>query len=162
MKAAEFCGALKRQGFNFYTGVPCSYFKDIINLLQTDSEIRYVSATGEDEAIGIAVGAYLAGHRPVVLMQNSGLGNSMGALATLPLLYMVPLFLVVSWRGYRGKDAPEHAIIGKCTRSLLQGLGISTEILTEKDMGGKMKGIVEVMRRRKVPVAILIRGGVIS
>ena len=93
-----FCTTLKEKGFNFFTGVPCSILKDVINYLSEDPDVPYIPATREDEAIGIATGAYLAGKKPVVLMQNSGLGNSIGTLASLVLLYEIPLLLLISWR----------------------------------------------------------------
>ena len=34
----------------------------------------------EDEAVGMAAGAYMAGRIPAVLMQNSGLGTSLNTL----------------------------------------------------------------------------------
>ncbi|NMX21198.1 sulfopyruvate decarboxylase subunit alpha, partial [ANME-1 cluster archaeon GoMg4] len=63
----DFCSMLKKQGFDFFTGVPCSILKGVINYLSEAPDIPYVPATREDEAIGIATGAYLAGKKPAVL-----------------------------------------------------------------------------------------------
>src|SRR5207245_122100 len=68
----------------------------------------YVPAVREDSAVGIAAGAYLAGKKPVVLMQNSGLGVCLNAILSLNAIYAIPALLVVSWRGEGGKDAPER------------------------------------------------------
>lgn len=162
MKPVDFCLMLKKHGFNFFAGVPCSILKDIIDCLQVDPDVPYVSATREDEAIGIATGAFLGGQKPVVLMQNSGLGNSIGALASLPLLYKIPMLLLISWRGYQGKDAPEHLIMGKNTIKLLKDTGISTQILSKKRTEKTISTAVNVMEEQQVPVAIIIRRGVIS
>jgi phosphonopyruvate decarboxylase len=153
---------LKEHGFNFFTGVPCSILKDVISSLQEDNDVRYVSATREDEAIGIATGSFLGGQRPVVLMQNSGLGNSVGALASLPLLYKIPMLLLVSWRGYQGKDAPEHHIMGKSTLKLLKDFGIPTQVLPKRSPEKAIREAVRVMEEQQIPVAIIIRRGVIS
>jgi sulfopyruvate decarboxylase TPP-binding subunit len=59
----------------------------------------------------------VAGKMPAVLMQNSGLGNSIDALTSLVLLYKFPVLLIISWRGYREKDFPEHSLMGR-SRSL--------------------------------------------
>lgn len=162
MKALEFSSALKQRGFTFFAGVPDTILKGVIDVLSADSEVRYVSATREEEAIGIAVGAYLGGQQPVVLMQNSGFSNSIGALATLPLLYKIPLLLLISWRGYRGKDAPEHSVIGKCTMNLLKDIGIRAETLTDKNCDKAIARAVGAIEERQVPAAILIKEGVIS
>lgn len=162
MKSVDFCLLLKKHGFNFFVGVPCSILKDIINCLQTDTEVHYVSATREDEAIGIATGAFLGGRKPVVLMQNSGFGNSIGALTSLPLLYKIPMLLLISWRGYKGKDAPEHLIIGRKTIKLLKEAGIPTQILAKKKTEEAILTVVGILEKQQVPVAIVIRGGVIT
>jgi phosphonopyruvate decarboxylase len=162
MKAADFCSALKKQGFNLFTGVPCSILKDTILCLQGDPDVRYVSATREDEAVGIAAGSFLGGQKPVVLMQNSGLGSSIGALASLPLLYKIPMLLVVSWRGYQGKDAPEHRIMGKSMLKLLRDFGIPTKILPKRNPEKTITEAVKTMEEQQIPVAIIIKRGVIS
>lgn len=162
MKSVDFCLTLKKHGFNFFAGVPCSILKDIINCLQVDPDVPYVSATREGEAIGIATGAFLGGKKPVVLMQNSGFGNSIGALTSLPLLYKIPMLLLISWRGYQGKDAPEHFIMGKKTIKLLKDVGIPTQILSKKKTEKAISTAVNVMEEQQVPVAIIIRKGVIT
>lgn len=158
----DFCTLLKKTGFDFSTGVPCSILKDVINYLSEDQDIPYIPATREDEAIGIATGAYFAGKKPVVLMQNSGLGNSIGTLASLPLLYEIPLLLLISWRGYQGKDAPEHLIMGKSMLKLLEDIGVPTQLLSKEKAEKTVSSAVKIMEERGTPTAIIVRRGVIE
>jgi len=65
---------LAQQGYNFFTGVPDSLLKDLIRSIEASSA-KHIIATHESEAIGIAVGAELAGQKSCVYLQNSGLGN---------------------------------------------------------------------------------------
>jgi len=162
VKTKDFCTMLKEQGFDFFTGVPCSILKGVINYLSEDPDSPYIPATREDEAIGIATGAYLAGKKPVVLMQNSGLGNSVGTLASLVLLYEIPLLLLISWRGYQGKDAPEHLIMGKSTVKLLEDIGVPTQILPKAGSEKTILNAVKIMEEKKIPTAIIVRRGVIE
>jgi hypothetical protein len=81
--APELVAALKAAGFDFFAGVPCSLLKGLVSILDADPDAHYVSATREDSALGMAAGAYLGGKTPMVLMQNSGLGVSVNALASL-------------------------------------------------------------------------------
>ena len=108
-----FLELLERHGYDFFAGVPCSLFEGVTRVLDDDPRYGYVSAVREDSALGLAAGAYLGGRQPVVLMQNSGLGVSVNALASLHQIYDIPTLLVVSWRGQDGDDAPEHAIMGR-------------------------------------------------
>jgi sulfopyruvate decarboxylase subunit alpha len=162
MKADEFCLLLKGYGFNFFAGVPCTILKDIIGHLLNDRDVIYITATREEEAIGIATGAYLGGKKSVVLMQNSGIGNSMGALGSLPLLYKVPMLLLVSWRGYRGKDAPEHLIMGEAMLKLLRSVGIPFQMLSQWGIEEEVSTAVRDMEKRQIPIALLLRRGVIK
>jgi len=162
MKAKDFCDLLKQQGFNFFTGVPCTILKDIINFLTRDNSIIYVPATREEEAIGIATGAYLGGKKPVVLMQNTGFSNSIGAITSLVLLYKIPMLFVISWRGYKGKDAPEHRIIGRCVLKLLEDIDVPAQILTEENCEKAVLTAVEVISKQQTPSAIMIRAGIIN
>jgi phosphonopyruvate decarboxylase len=157
-----FCTMLKEKGFDFFTGVPCSIFKEVINYLLAEPDVPYVSATREDEALGIATGAFLAGKKPVILMQNSGLGSSIGALTSLDLLYEIPMLLLISWRGYQGKDAPEHLIMGKATIKLLEDIGVPTQILPKEDAEEIILSAVRIIEERSLPTAILVRRGVIE
>ena len=56
-------------------------------------------ATREEEAFGIAAGLYLGGRLPTVMLQSSGLGNSLNALTSLLMPYQIPVLMVVSMRG---------------------------------------------------------------
>lgn len=155
MTALEFCQDLKRKGFNFASGVPCSILGGIIDCLSNDQELTYVPATREDEAIGIATGAYLAGKKPLVLMQNSGLGNCINALTSLALLYKIPLLLLISWRGEK-KDAPEHLIMGKVMFKLLRDIGLEYQVV-----GDGQLSIGEWDNRRE-PLALILGKGVLN
>jgi sulfopyruvate decarboxylase TPP-binding subunit len=100
----QFVQALQDVGFDFFTGVPDSILGGIIATLMERG--LYVPAVREDEAVAMAAGAYMAGRVPVVLMQNSGLGTSLNTLISLNLIYKQPCLLLISWRGFEGKDAP--------------------------------------------------------
>jgi sulfopyruvate decarboxylase subunit alpha len=162
MDHEEFCNLLKSNGFNFYTGIPCSILGNIINHLSKSKEFTYVPATREDEAFGIAVGAYMGGKKPVVLMQNSGLGVSINALTSLVLLYKFPILLIVSWRGYKGKDAPEHILMGKYMLSFLRIMSIPTKILVKDVLEKQLMDSIQIIRDQEVPVALVLKRGVIE
>jgi sulfopyruvate decarboxylase subunit alpha len=162
VSASEFCSMLKGHGFDFFTGVPCTILKDIIICLSSDPEVPYIPATREDEAIGIATGACLAGRRPLVLMQNSGLGSSINPLASLDMLYKIPLLMLIGWRGYEGKDAPEHLIMGEATVRLLEALGVAVQVISEDDPEKAIAASVESMRETGIPAAALLRKGIVG
>ena len=162
MNHKEFCMLLKENGFDFYTGVPCSILSDIINYLSESDGFVYVPATREDEALGIAVGAYMGGKKPVVLMQNSGLGVSISALTSLVLLYKIPILFIISWRGYLGKDAPEHLLMGRYVLDFLKVMNVHTKILSRDVLEEQIVDSVRVLEEKEIPVALMLRRGVVE
>lgn len=162
MTGRDFAEALARRGFGVFTGVPCSLIEDLIAALEAGAFGPYVPATREDAAVGLAGGAWLAGRRPAVLMQNSGLGTSLNALASFSLLYGLPTLLVVTWRGYQGRDAPEHLLTGAITRDLLALLGIPHRVLARGTVEADLGWAASEMDARRSPVALVLPPGVLE
>ena len=125
ISADAFLDPARGLGFDFYTGVPCSFLTPIINRVISDRRLDYIGAASEGEAVGIAAGAWLAGRRPVVMCQNSGLGNTVNPLTSLNYPFRIPLLLIVTWRGQPGlADEPQHALMGEITSALLEAMRI--------------------------------------
>ncbi len=120
---------LKKLGFDFYSGVPCSFLKNLINY--ATNYCNYLAATNEGEAVAIAAGAFLAGKKPVVLMQNSGLTNAVSPLVSLNYPFELPVLGFVGLRGEPGiPDEPQHQLIGRITTQMLDLLEIQWEYLS--------------------------------
>lgn len=110
---------LKRAGIDFAASVPCVNLQWLLDLVSEDPEIIHVPVTREEEGVGLCAGAWMGGRRPALLMQNSGLGNSINALASLDLLYGIPLLMIVSHRGCEGESIVGQVPMGRLTPGLL-------------------------------------------
>lgn len=125
-----FGGLLKKTGYDFYSGVPCSFLKDLINY--SINECEYVMAANEGDAVAICAGAQVAGRKTVVLMQNSGLGNAVSPLTSLNAIFRLPVLGFVSLRGEPGLgDEPQHELMGVITGELLTAMKIDWEFLAD-------------------------------
>jgi phosphonopyruvate decarboxylase len=158
----ELAGLLEAQGYDFFSGVPCSLIESLIAALETHPRLPYVPAVREDVAVGLAAGAWLGGRRPVVLMQNSGLGTSMNALVSLSLMYRLPALLLVTWRGYAGKDAPEHLLMGEISPGLLDMMRIPHRVLSARTVADDVAWGRAESERLSQPVALLLPPGVLT
>jgi len=146
----EFGEELKKRGFEFYSGVPCSFLKDLINYSINESE--YVMASNEGDAIAIACGAYMGGKKSVVLMQNSGLANAVSPLTSLNYSFKIPLLGFVSLRGETGLgDEPQHELMGQITEKLLETMDIEWEYLSTdiKEAKEQLKRVDESISKNK-------------
>jgi phosphonopyruvate decarboxylase len=121
--------SLLADGYDFFTGVPDSGLTEFISDLAGLPSDRHVTATWEAEAIGIAVGASLAGAKSCVYLQNAGLGHTVNPLASLCVPYGIDLLLVVGHR----HTLPQHRVMGEIDRSLLELLGWDNFILVAGD-----------------------------
>ena len=99
---------------------------------------------------------------PVVVMQNSGLGVSLNALASLHLLYRIPVLLMVTWRGHEGKDAPEHLVMGEVLPRLLELFGIPFRAPGAEAIEADIGWAAAMLRETRRPVAIVVRPGLLE
>lgn len=113
---------LKDVGIDFIVSVPCVNLSKILNMIDEDDEIIHIPVTREEEGIGICAGAYLGGKKPAILMQNSGLGNSINALKSLTELYEMPLLMIMSHRGTEGENICGQVPMGESTPRLLEAM----------------------------------------
>lgn len=159
ISASSFIEHLRGLGYSQYAGVPCSFFTSFLNYVIDDPTLDYVGATSEGEAVGITLGAALAGRKTVTMCQNSGLGNMVNPLTSLNYPFRVPTLLIVTWRGQPGvKDEPQHEQMGRITHHLLETLEIpSLRFPTEEsEIAGAMEQAEVSMRERQRPFALVM------
>lgn len=164
-KFEEFYRLLKRFGVNFATGVPCAAMKKLLFCFLNDPEIPYIQAAREEDAVGIATGAYFAGRNPLVLMQNSGLANSINALSSLCIPYKIPILLLVTWRGYPD-DANEpayHFVMGGATIPIMNAIGIPVEVISRENPEAAIYKSIQNIEEKQIPCVMLLqRKGVLE
>jgi sulfopyruvate decarboxylase subunit alpha len=160
LAAERFVDRLLAAGVDFFTGVPCSLVGGVIAELERRG--LYRGETREDGALGVAAGAYLGGRLPLVVMQNSGLGVSLNALASLHILYRMPCLLLITWRGYQGKDAPEHLVMGEVLPGLLDLFEIPHRAPTAETAEPDVGWAADLLRETRRPVALLVRPGLFA
>ena len=135
-----------------------------ISLMEHDPFFHVVAATREEEAIGIAVGAYATGRNSAVFMQSSGFGNCINAIGSLCIPFRVPVPLFINLRGDLGEFNIAQVAMGRATRPILDILGLPHYTLNEeKDLDRIVKGAIELCYASRQPLAIcltpLLHGG---
>lgn len=157
--------ATRRRGFDFWTGVPCSFLTPVINAVIGDASTGYVGAASEGEAMAIAAGAWLAGKETVVMCQNSGLGNAVNPLTSLNWPFRIPTLMLVTWRGQPGlSDEPQHELMGAITADMLDVLRVP-----HAPFPGDAASLEELlaqaqaqMREERLPFALIMRRGTVA
>ena len=147
---------MKCTGINFATSVPCVNLQELLALVSGDPNIIHVPVTREEEGVGICAGAWMGGRRPALLMQNSGLGNSINALASLDMLYGIPLLMIISHRGSKGESIVGQVPMGRLTAPLLDAMAIPHFSPRQGDAEETVAGAWCLAVSRRGPVSVLL------
>ena len=160
ISADEFLIPAEKLGYNFYTGVPCSFLTPFINRAISSKQIDYIGATSEGEAMAIAAGAWLAGRKTVVMCQNSGLGNCVNPITSLNYPFRIPTLLITTWRGQPGvKDEPQHELMGQITQSIMKLMQISCIDFPHEseEVTGILNTAELIIKKNNLPVGLIMK-----
>src|SRR5436309_15915008 len=123
--AAGVCAGLAAAGSRHVVDVPDNPLSHVLRVLgEGFPDVRTILATREEEAFGIAAGLFLGGARPTVMLQSSGLGNSLNALTSLLLPYEIPVLIVISMRGDAGEWNEAQVPMGRAVRPICDAIGL--------------------------------------
>ena len=162
--AEQIVKALKNWDTSLIVYVPDISIHVVTSLIDHDPFFRLVSATREEEAIGIAVGSYAAGRNAAVFMQSSGFGNSINALASLCIPARTPIPMFINLRGGAGEFNLAQVAMGRAVRPILDQLGlIHFTLEDDRNMDKILDGAMKLCHANRQPMAVcltqLLHGG---
>ena len=146
---------LKEGGSDFFLSVPCKLLANMITILEADKEVYYSAIPREEEGMGICAGAYLGNKLPCIMMQNTGIGNSVNAIVSLLQLYQMPVVFLISYRGTPGEPVGAQGGMASVTQEILDTLRIPVlHCSDEKDLE-KISTFTNHAKVIEGPVALL-------
>ena len=149
--------ALKDWDTSLIAYVPDISIDQVTRLIDDDSFFHLVSATREEEAIGIAVGAYAVGRNAAVFMQSSGFGNSVNALASLCIPARTPIPMFINLRGGPGEFNIAQVAMGRAVIPIMDQLGLPHFILEDDGKMDKLLyGAMKLCHANRQPLAICL------
>jgi len=159
--------ALKDSHVSLVAYVPDISIHQVTKLMQDDPYFHVVSATREEEAIGIAAGSYAVGRNAAVFMQSSGFGNCVNAIASLCIPCRVPIPLIINMRGEVGEFNIAQVAMGRGTKPILDVLSIPHYTLdTEDRLLKRVGGALSLCYASRQPLAMcltpMLHGGKIA
>ena len=148
---------LKENNLEVVCHVPDIVLASLIARVEADPFFTVVPLTREEEGVGVLTGAYLGGRRGLLMMQVSGLGNSINGLASLAIPYQIPFLMLISQRGELGEFNPAQIAMGQAARPMLDALGIQHFTLRRTDeMSSLMDGAIKTTYTAQRPVALFL------
>ncbi|HEY7177376.1 MAG TPA: thiamine pyrophosphate-binding protein [Micromonosporaceae bacterium] len=147
---------LRAGGVNVAICVPDSVVRPIDLRLEADPRVSRFVASREDEGVAMAVGAYLGGKVPVVMMEGSGLGYC-GLILARAQIQRTPTLLLVGHNRVFGEAFDYHAATRLAAEGVLRGLDVPHHVLTERGSAGELaRQAVTTMLGQKTSVALLL------
>ncbi len=122
--AAHIYSLFKTYHVHMISFVPDGGHKHLIELCQSDADIRTVTLTTEEEGVAFAAGAFLGGKRSALLMQSSGVGNCINMLS-LPRICNMPFLTLITMRGEWGEFNPWQVPMGQSTQTVLEACNVT-------------------------------------
>ena len=149
--------ALKNWNTSLIAYVPDISIDQVTSLIDADPFFHLVSATREEEAIGIAVGSYAAGRNAAVFMQSSGFGNSINALASLCIPARTPIPMFINMRGGPGEFNIAQVTMGRAVIPIMDQLGLPHFVLAnDGNMDKLLDGAMKLCHANRQPLAICL------
>ena len=149
--------ALKDAGIGLMSALPETWLVHLIRMAEDDPDVHLVRLAKEEEGVGVAAGAHLAGMKSALLMQNHGFFQSVNGIISLALLYKIPLVMLISDRGHLGERDPWQTEGGRFTRRVLDALGVvRDELAHPATVARQVTRAVTLAHASLSPVALLL------
>jgi sulfopyruvate decarboxylase len=158
MDEDQIIAELKAQRIDFVSSIPCDKAKGLF--FKLPRAFRHIGLTREEDGVGISAGAYLAGARPLVAIQSSGLGNMLNAILSLTVTFGLPLPILASWRGGEDEAIPAQVPFNRPLPDILAAAGIPFTVVSGK--AGEIRDAIAVSYRDNAPHVILVPPGCID
>jgi len=152
---------LKKAGIDFVASLPDEKMLEVIRAVECDQQLRHIPLCREEEGIGICAGAYLAGKKTAIIMQNAGFLNSCNALTTTSLQLQIPILMLIYYAGDIGDRG--FSTLGSVTEPVLQAMGFRSYMLRKaEEIDETLAGAQILADDSKKPVAVLLTKSVLG
>ncbi len=116
---------LREHGVTQFPYVPDAGHRFLIEAATADPSVHAIPCTTEEEGVGIVAGAHLGGETGVLLMQSSGVGNTINFLSLIQHCSF-PFLTLVTMRGDFGEQNPWQFAMGQAVEPTLNAMGLIT------------------------------------
>jgi sulfopyruvate decarboxylase subunit alpha len=149
----------KRAGVRFVVALPDRVTSHhLLKGLIADPEFKVVQVCKEDEGVSICGGLYAAGQKSVLMMQYTGLLDSINALRGIAVEGHFPVCMIVGLLGKEPDVAPSRSkkYGVKIIEPILDAMGIEHHLIERDNDADVMVPAIEKAFADMSPVAFLI------
>lgn len=159
LSADEIVREVKRAGIRFVVALPDRLTSEhLLKPLLSNPDFRVVQVCKEDEGLSICSGLYAGGERSLLLIQYTGLLDSMNALSRIGVEGQNPVCMMVGLLGKEpGLPPAQSKRYGlSIVAPILEVMGIEHHLIESPLDVSKIAPAIERAYANSVPVALLI------
>jgi sulfopyruvate decarboxylase subunit alpha len=147
--------AIRRHGVTDVVWLPDSETNWLFLLMKADPQLRLIGVTREGHAAAIASGLSVGGHRPMILIQNTGLMESGDSIRGWLIGMNIPVVLMVGYRGWtrHGVNTDTAATF---TERFLHAFNLSYYLVESDADASRIDVAFEEAERTRRPVVVLV------
>ncbi len=127
----QIAGVLDELGITHVVTVPDSTIGQWQSAIEDRGRARLVRVCREGESWEVAAGLYLAGARPIVMIQCTGLFESGDAIRNVLHDWKLPIFAIIGYRSYLNQETLPGDTCLVFTEPILDAWRIDYRLLTE-------------------------------
>jgi sulfopyruvate decarboxylase subunit alpha len=159
LRADAIIQEIKRAGIRFVVALPdATTSHHLLKRLLADRELRVVQVCKEDEGVSICSGLFAAGQRALLLMQNTGLLDSLNSVRGTAVELKSPVCMMVGLLakepGVRPTESGSYGV--RIVEPILDAMGVEHALVEQPGDVQKIVPAVEAAYAHLAPTALLI------
>ena len=147
---------LKRNKIDVVSTLPCEKISALLRFVTQDRAFCHVGLNREENGVGISAGAFLAGTKLMMLIQSTGLGNSLNAIMSLTVTYGLSLPIIASWRGVYREKIEAQVPFGVALPKVLDALALKYTIIEDSTQIELVEDVIQDAFANEIPHIALI------
>jgi sulfopyruvate decarboxylase subunit alpha len=159
MRGDRMIAGLKDAGVAFVVALPDITTSDaLLWPISRDPALNLVRICKEDEGVAICTGLAFSGRRSVLLMQQTGLLDSINAIRAVAIEYDQPVVMIVGLQGKEPDVAPDASskFAVRIVTPILDAMGMEHRWLEHEGDEDAIAPAIEAAYARSRPVCLLV------
>ena len=159
IRGADIIAAIKESGIATVVALPDIVTSDrVLWPISRDPSLRLIRVCKEDEGVSICAGLACTGARSLLLMQHTGLLDSLNAVRAIAVEYQLPICMIVGLQGMEhDREPPQSERYGvRIVEPLLDVMSIEHARLTVRGDEARIPPAFERARTERRPFVFLV------
>jgi sulfopyruvate decarboxylase subunit alpha len=159
LRGAAIIEAIKQSGIEFVVSVPDIVTSEgLLRPLASDTQLKLIRVCKEDEGVSICAALAVCDRRALLLIQNTGLFDSINALRAIGVEYRQPICMMVGLQGKEADLVPAQSAkySVRIVEPMLDVMGIEHHLLHSGADIPKIRPAIDKAYADSFPVVMLV------